>query len=84
MHGRRLEINSLTAEYRTWCGQTGCAPIGLSELLDEIENVQLGVRRLGARSGSQHGVSRVPRDPGHQGVANAPIWAQIETMHERE
>jgi hypothetical protein len=37
--GERLEMKSLTAEYRTWCGQTGCTPIGLSELLDEIQKV---------------------------------------------
>jgi hypothetical protein len=43
--GERLEMKSLTAEYRSWCGQTGCAPIGLTELLDEIEKVcsKLGV-----------------------------------------
>jgi hypothetical protein len=43
--GERLEMKSLTAEYRSWCGQTGCAPIGLSELLDEIEKVcsKLGI-----------------------------------------
>jgi hypothetical protein len=38
-------MKSLTAEYRDWCGQSGCPPIGLSELLDEIEKVcsKLGI-----------------------------------------
>jgi hypothetical protein len=43
--GGRLEMKSLMAEYRAWCGQTGFAPIGLSALLDEIEKVchKLGI-----------------------------------------
>jgi hypothetical protein len=37
--GERTEIKALMQDYRAWCAYEGSAPIGLSEFLDEIEEV---------------------------------------------